>query len=54
MLPYNHQQAIQNGDISTLEEAISGSPELLIAKRFIVGNGVEYTMTLLAFCGFHG
>ena len=26
----------------------------MIAKRFIVGNGVEYTMTLLAFCGFHG
>lgn len=28
--------------------------ELLIAKCFVVGNGVEYTMTLLTFCGFHG
>ena len=53
-------QAIEHGDISSLEQAIHelkdlkhGSPELLNTHCLTTGNGVMYFMTLLAFCGFH-
>ena len=36
-----------------IKEVKSGPSVLLNACRVTIGNGVVYSMTLLAFCGFH-
>ena len=54
-----HQQAIEIGNISTFEQSIqemkkSGTTAPLNACRLTKRNGMVYSMTLLALCGFHG
>ena len=54
-----HQQAIEIGNISTFEQSIqemkkSGTTAPLNACRLTKGNGMVYSMTLLALSGFHG
>jgi len=54
-----HQQAIEIGNISTFEQSIqemkkSSATAPLNACRLTKGNGMVYSMTLLALCGFHG
>ena len=58
---HTHQQAIEDGEISKLEQAIqemkeseNGSSALLDTCRLIEKSGVTYSISLLALCGFHG
>ena len=57
----NTQQAIEDGEVPKLEEAIQemkesegGCSALLNTCHLIEKSGVTYSMSLLALCGFHG